>query len=83
MALSPEERVLHSRLAAHTLHSKYDSKELTAPARRAFLDGFETQVDPEGILPLAERQRRAAHARKAHFTRLALASARARRRDAS
>ncbi len=80
MALSPEERVLHSRLAAHTLHSKYDSKELTAPARRAFLDGFETQVDPEGILPIAERQRRAAHARKAHFTKLALASARARRR---
>ena len=83
MALSPEERVLHSRLAAHTLHSKYDSKELTAPARRAFLDGFETQVDPEGILPLAERQRRAAHARKAHFTKLALASARARRRAVS
>jgi len=83
VALSPEERVLHSRLAAHTLHSKYDSKELTAPARRAFLDGFETQVDPEGILPLAERQRRAAHARKAHFTKLALASARARRRAVS
>ncbi len=81
--MSPEDRVLHARMAAHTLHSKYDSKDLTAPARRAFLEGFETQVDPEGILPIAERQRRAAHARKAHFTKLALASARARRRDAS
>ena len=44
------------------------------------LDKFETQVYPEGILPPAERARRAEHARKAHFQRLALKSARARRR---
>jgi len=75
--MSPEDRVLHARMAAHTLHSKYDSKDLTAPARRAFLERFEKEVDPEGLLPVAERQRRAGHARKAHFTKLALASARA------
>ena len=79
--MSPEDRVLHARMAAHTLHSKYDSKDLTAPARRAFLERFEKEVDPEGLLPVAERQRRAGHARKAHFTKLALASARARRRE--
>ena len=83
MALSPKERVLHSRLAAHTLHSKYDSKALTASARQAFLDSFEKEVDPEGLLPVPERQRRAAHARKAYFTKLALKSARARRKKAS
>ena len=37
-------------------------------------------VDPEGVLPEAERIRRAEHARKAYFTRLALKSAQARRR---
>ena len=83
MALSPKERVLHSRLAAHTLHSKYDSKTLMASARQAFLDSFEKEVDPEGVLPVAERERRAAHARKAYFTKLALKSARARRKRAS
>ena len=73
------EASLRARVGAHTLHSRYDSRELTAPARAAFLAGFEQQVDPEGTLPEAERQRRAEHARKAHFTRMALASARARR----
>jgi hypothetical protein len=58
---------------------KYDSRATTEPARRAFLSpGFEREVDPEGILPEAERLRRAAYARKAYFTRLALASAKAR-----
>ena len=80
MALSPKERVLHSRLAAHKLHSKYDSKELTAPARRAFLERFEKEVDPAGLLPEAERRRRAGHAKKAYFTKLALASSRARKK---
>lgn len=42
---------------------------------------FETQVDPEGRLSPAERSRRAEHARKAHFKRLALKSAQARRKS--
>jgi len=78
--MSPEDRVLHARLAAHTLHSRYDSRELTAPARKAFLDRFEVEVDPDGVLPEEERKRRAAHLRTAYFTRLALKSARARRK---
>ncbi|WP_370332603.1 hypothetical protein [Mycolicibacterium hippocampi] len=44
------------------------------------LDKFERQVDPDGTLPSAERARRAEHARKAHFQRMALKSAQARRR---
>ncbi len=80
MVLSPKERVLHSRLAAHTLHSKYDSRELTAPARKAFLERFEREVDPDWVLEPAERRRRAEHAKKAHFYRMALASARARKK---
>ncbi|WP_245612650.1 hypothetical protein [Actinotalea ferrariae] len=42
---------------------------------------FERQVDPEGTLAPDERARRAEHARKAHFARLALKSARARRQS--
>ena len=46
------------------------------------LDKFEQQVDPDGVLPPAERAQRAEHARKAYFKRLALKSAQARRRRA-
>jgi hypothetical protein len=70
-------------MAAYVLHSRYDSTELTAPARRAFNDRFEKQVDPEGTLAPAERQRRAEAAKKAYFTGLALRSAQARRRPKS
>ncbi|MGH3968275.1 MAG: hypothetical protein ACRDTV_09240 [Mycobacterium sp.] len=42
-------------------------------------DKFERQVDPDGKLSPAERAKRAEHARKAYFARLALKSARVRR----
>lgn len=77
--LSPEQRSLRARIAAHTLHSQVDPQEHTAPARKAFLDRFEAEVDPEGVLSPEERARRASHARKAYFTKLALKSAQARR----
>ena len=78
--LSPSERSLRARLAAHTLHSTRDPREHTAPARKAFLDRFLVEVDPEGVLTPEERRRRAQSALKAHMTRLALQSARARKR---
>lgn len=77
--LTPNERVLRSRIAAHTKWSKADPIEGTAAARQAALDRFERQVDPDGVLAPAERARRAEHARKAYFTSLALKSAQARR----
>jgi hypothetical protein len=80
-ARTPEQRALAARIAAHSLHSKVvDPTAHTAPARKAFLDRFEREVDPDGILPPAERARRAEHARKAYFSRLALKSAQARRK---
>lgn len=78
--LSDAERSLRARMGAHALHAKHDSRELTTAARKAFADRFLREVDPDGVLPVAERQRRAAHARKAYFTGLALKSARARRK---
>jgi hypothetical protein len=67
---------MRARLAAHTMHSRGATN--TAPARRAFDERFENEVDPDRALPPAERAKRAAHAKSAYFTRLALASAKAR-----
>jgi hypothetical protein len=76
--MTREERSLRARIGAYSLHAKYDPRVTTEPARKAFLARFEREVDPEGVLPLAERLRRAEYARKAYFARLALASAKAR-----
>jgi hypothetical protein len=77
--MNPSERALRARLAAHAMHGRNDARETTAKARAAFLARFERQADPDGVLPVAERQRRAQQLRRAYFARLALASAKARR----
>jgi hypothetical protein len=82
MAATHQQRVLQGRIGAHELHATHDSRKITAPARRAFLNRFEAEVDPDGVLSAPERARRAEHARKAYFTRLALKSAKARRAKA-
>jgi hypothetical protein len=74
-------RVLQARMAAHTLHAKVsDPAKHTQPARTVFLSRFEREVDPDGVLEPQERARRAEHAKKAYFLRLAQASSTARRR---
>ncbi len=65
-------------MAAHALHAKVDSRQHTKPARKAFMDRFEDQVDPDRVLPPAERARRAEQAKKAYFVGLALKSSQAR-----
>lgn len=80
MSASREQRQAWGRIGAHVVHATHDSREITAPARRAFLDKFEKQVDPDGVLDPQERAKRAHHAMKAHMSQLALRSAAARRR---
>jgi hypothetical protein len=78
--MSPAERRLRAQLAAHVMWSRApDPTAHTANGRAAFLARFEREVDPDGRLDPEERRRRAGHARRAYFTRLALASAKARR----
>ncbi len=77
--MTPAERRLRAQLGAHTMHAQHDPKKTTAKARAVFLANFEAKADPTGVLPVEERRRRAEHLRKAHFARLALASAKARR----
>lgn len=83
MVLSPAERSLRARIGGYSLSATHDPRETTKPARAAFLAGFEREVDPDGVLTITERARRAAAARKAHFAKLALKSSRARRRRAN
>ncbi len=77
--VSPGEQSLRGRLAAHILHARRDSRQTTANGRAAFLARFERDVDPTGVLDPAERHRRAMQARRAYFTRLALAAVQAKR----
>lgn len=76
-AHDPNHRKLCGVIGAHALHAQ--GKTNTLPARTAFLEKFEHDVDPDGLLPVEERLRRAEHARKAHFAKMALKSAQARR----
>jgi len=75
--LTPQERTLRARVAAFSLHAQGLTN--TGPARQRFFSRFEREVDPEGVLPEGERQRRAGFARKAYFLALALKSAKSRR----
>lgn len=80
--MTHEERKLAARIAAHDRWARVpDRAAATAPARAALMAKFERQVDPDGSLPPDERAKRAEHARKAHFARLCLASARSRRKS--
>lgn len=74
-------RALAAQIAAHASWAATPDREArTRPARAAFLARFERQVDPDNVLPPHERRVRAESAKLAYFKRLALRSARARRR---
>lgn len=74
------DRAIIAKVAAHTRWANtIDRTAATAKARQAFADRFERDVDPDGTLDPLERAKRAANARRAHFQRLALKSAQARR----
>lgn len=74
------EASLRGRIGAFSLHSTHDPRITTRAARQAFMRRFENAVDPDRLLPEGERQRRAECARRLYFARLALKSAKARRR---
>lgn len=84
--LTPAELALRAQLAAHTRWANATSDERAENGKRAqrgLLDRFAREVDPDGILPPDERERRATNARKAHMARLALKSSQSRRAKAA
>ncbi len=71
---------INKQIAAQVSWSRTtDRSARTRPARQAFLGRFEREVDPNGVLPPAERSRRAQHALRAYMLRLAKRSVVARR----
>lgn len=78
--MDPSERSMQMRMAAHiSWANTSDRTARTAPAVQARRERFERLVDPDGVLPEAERKQRAESARKAHYTEMALRSVQARR----
>lgn len=77
-ALTARERSIIGRIGAYALHAQ--GRTNTGPARIAFWGKFEREVDPDGILPEGERQRRATAARKEHYARMGLKSAQKKKR---
>lgn len=83
--MSPEERSMRARLAAHSQWAnELDPTARTAKARKAADDRFIRQArERHPAATEAQIARAAEHLRKAHFQRMALASARSRRAKAS
>ena len=81
--LTSSERAIRARLGAHSLHAKYGGREITEAARTAANGALDArlllEIDPDSELGEPERLRRLKHARKAHFSRLALKAAKVRR----
>lgn len=74
MGLTPEERRARAKLAAHARWAKHDRHKHAAKMRAVLEQRFIDEVDPDRVLPEAERQRRAESARKAYFARMAFES---------
>lgn len=79
-SLTPQQRALRARVAAFALHAQRDPRDTTTAARKAFLDRFNREVDPDGTLAPTERQRRADAAKRSYMANLALRSSRTRKR---
>jgi hypothetical protein len=81
-------RVLRSRLGGYATAARHDSRAINAKARatyrESFREGHDCVVCPRVEIPAgltdAERDRRGEALRKLHYGRLALRSARRRRR---
>ena len=71
------------RIGGLTAWAQNDAETMTAGAHKGFRAKFEREVDPEGILPPAERAARAERARRAYMLTLAAKSAAVRRKKAA
>ena len=77
MTLTRAERVLLARAAAHTRWAKDDPRAAMAEVRAKAREKLAREVDPDGTLPPAERERRVDALQKAQFARMQAGRARA------
>jgi hypothetical protein len=78
MAYTHERRVAAGRIRGFTTRAYNDPMVYTASARATFRASFAAQADPDGILPIEEREKRANALYRAHMVRLAIRSSQAR-----
>ena len=77
-----KERATWGRIGGLTAWSLNDAATMVGPAHRGFRRRFENLVDPDRVLPEAEREARADRARRAWMLTLAAKSAAARKKAA-
>jgi NAD(P)H-hydrate repair Nnr-like enzyme with NAD(P)H-hydrate dehydratase domain len=76
--LTAAERRERARIGGLARAAKYAGYDLTRAAREGRMRRYLHEVDPDGVLSQAERERRAVAARKRDMAKLTLASLRAR-----
>lgn len=82
MPVDASDRYLAASIAANSRWAhEADRSAATRPARMAFETRFLDEVDPARLLKPEERQRRAENAKRAYFHKLALKSAKSRRKS--
>jgi hypothetical protein len=73
---------MRARIGGLRMHALHDTRIVSAPGRAAAAASLESrllaEIDPDGSLAPAERDRRLELGRRAHFAHLAYLSARAR-----
>lgn len=79
----PMTKAERAKIAALSRWMKEDPAGQAAKGQAGLLKKFFDEVDPDRVLPEAERVRRATVARRLHMTRLAVASAQKRRRHSA
>jgi hypothetical protein len=70
---SPEYRQMFASAGGYARTAKYGGQTLSQAGVRGQWARYERQVDPDGILPLAERRTRAEAAMRANMRKMALA----------
>lgn len=61
------------RIGGLTTAARTDPYEMTRAMRDGLAASWLRKADPDGVLPVAERERRAEALRKAHYARMSLA----------
>ena len=71
--LDSKRAALLGRIGGATTAARYSGEEMTRAMRAGLAASWERKADPDGVLPPAERARRAEALRKAHYARMSLA----------
>ena len=71
--LDPERAALRGRIGGHQRAANHGHSELSQVARQCWEDSWMRRADPDGVLSVAERARRAEALQKAHMAKMTLA----------